>query len=94
MWFQRDIGRDANKPSAHCVELPHGPSQPAAYIASWLEAHKKDRNEIFRAATTASKAIGFVLKREREQEHPDSHAERVAAKALQQARYADQSRLI
>ena len=57
--------------------LPHDPSQHAGYIASWLEALKKDKNEIFRAASAASKAVDFVLKREREQEQPATHRDRI-----------------
>ena len=63
--------------------LPHDPSQHTAYIASWLEALKKDKNEIFRAASAAAKATDYVLKREREQEKDDTtgqtHAERVTS---------------
>ncbi|HEY3443591.1 MAG TPA: zincin-like metallopeptidase domain-containing protein [Paludibaculum sp.] len=41
--------------------LPFDPSQHAAYIKSWLRALKKDKNEIFRAASSASKATDYVL---------------------------------
>jgi antirestriction protein ArdC len=62
--------------------LPHNPDQHAAYIASWLEALKKDKNEIFRAASAAAKATDYVLHREREKaEEPSTHAERISAKA-------------
>jgi antirestriction protein ArdC len=61
--------------------LPHDPSQHAAYIASWLEALKKDKNEIFRAASAASKSVDYVLHREREKPEPETHAERIIAEA-------------
>jgi putative DNA primase/helicase len=41
--------------------LPFDPSQHAAYIKSWLRALKKDKNEIFRAASAASKATDYLL---------------------------------
>lgn len=37
----------------------------------WLEALKKDKNEIFRAASKASQACDFVLKRERAKVEPE-----------------------
>jgi antirestriction protein ArdC len=44
--------------------LPHDTSQHTAYIASWLDALKKDKNEIFRAASAAAKAADYLLRRE------------------------------
>lgn len=41
--------------------LPYDPSQHAAYIKSWLRALKKDKNELFRAASSASKATDYLL---------------------------------
>jgi antirestriction protein ArdC len=41
--------------------IPHDPSQHAAYVDSWLQALRKDKNEIFRAASAASKAADYVL---------------------------------
>ena len=41
--------------------LPFDPSQHAAYIKSWLKTLKKDKNEIFRAASAASKATDCLL---------------------------------
>jgi len=41
--------------------LPFDPSQHAAYTKSWLRALKKDKNEIFRAASAASKAADYLL---------------------------------
>jgi antirestriction protein ArdC len=43
--------------------LPFDPSQHAAYIKSWLRALKKDKNEIFRAASAASKATDYLLQK-------------------------------
>jgi putative DNA primase/helicase len=64
---------------------PHDPSQHTAYIASWLEALKKDKNEILRAASAASKAVDFMLKRQRRQQQPEPgpHSERIRAEAEQ-----------
>ncbi len=62
--------------------IPHNPEQHTAYIASWLEALKKDKNEIFRAASAAFKATDYVLHREREKvEQPCPHSERITAQA-------------
>lgn len=41
--------------------LPFDPSHHAAYIKAWLRALKKDKNEIFRAASAASKATDYLL---------------------------------
>jgi antirestriction protein ArdC len=66
--------------------LPHDPSQHTAYIASWLQALKKDKNEIFKAASAASKAVDFFLQRERQHEtaEPGPHADRVSAEVQEQ----------
>ncbi len=62
--------------------IPHDPSQHTAYIASWLEALKKDKNEIFRAASAAAKATDYVLHREQEKvAEPRPFTEREAAAA-------------
>lgn len=70
--------------------LPHDPSQHTAYIASWLEALKKDKNEIFRAASAAAKATDYVLLRDRTAqvaEVPRDHSGRIIAEsAVRQAR--------
>src|SRR4051794_16951616 len=41
--------------------IPHDPQNHAAYVGSWIEALKQDKNEIFRAAHDASKATDFLL---------------------------------
>jgi antirestriction protein ArdC len=53
--------------------IPHDPAQHAAYVQSWLEALKKDKNEIFRAASAASKAADYVLGVSRAVESPSGH---------------------
>ena len=64
--------------------IPHDPSQHTAYIASWLEALKKDKNEIFRAASAAAKATDYVMHREQEKAAESGpHTERVSAEAEQ-----------
>ena len=46
--------------------IPYDPAQTAAYVASWIKALKDDKNEIFRAASAASKAADYVLGLNRE----------------------------
>lgn len=46
--------------------IPHDPSSHAAYVGSWVDALRKDKNEIFRAAHDASAAADFVLSLDRE----------------------------
>ena len=43
--------------------IPHDPEQHAAYVQSWAKVLKQDRNEIFRAASEASKACDYVFER-------------------------------
>ncbi len=46
--------------------IPHDPASHAAYVGSWVDALRKDKNEIFRAAHDASGAADFVLSLDRE----------------------------
>lgn len=46
--------------------IPHDPANHAAYVGSWIEALRKDKNEIFRAAHDASAAADFVLSLDQE----------------------------
>ncbi len=46
--------------------IPHDPEQHAAYVSSWIDVLKQDKNEIFRAAHDACKAADFLLALERE----------------------------
>jgi antirestriction protein ArdC len=46
--------------------IPHDPEQHAAYVSSWINVLKQDKNEIFRAAHDASRAADFLLALERE----------------------------
>jgi antirestriction protein ArdC len=46
--------------------IPHDPTTHAAYVGSWIEALRNDKNEIFRAAHDASAAADFVLSLDRE----------------------------
>jgi antirestriction protein ArdC len=61
--------------------IPHDPANHAAYVGSWIEALRKDKNEIFRAAHDASDAADFVLSLDRErarsaaERKPDSQLE-------------------
>ena len=46
--------------------IPHNPERHAAYVGSWINALRKDRNEIFRAAHDASAATDFLVSLERD----------------------------
>ena len=46
--------------------IPHDPQNHAAYVGSWIQALKQDKNEIFRAAHDASKAADLLLSMDRE----------------------------
>jgi antirestriction protein ArdC len=50
--------------------IPHDPSQHAAYVQSWVKALKNDKNEIFRAASAASKACDYILGKDRAVDSP------------------------
>jgi antirestriction protein ArdC len=41
--------------------IPHDPEQHAAYVGSWINALRNDKNEIFRAAKDANRAADFLL---------------------------------
>ena len=41
--------------------IPHDPEQHAAYVSSWINVLKQDKNEIFRAAHDASRAADFLI---------------------------------
>jgi antirestriction protein ArdC len=46
--------------------IPHDPEQHAAYVGSWIKTLKEDKNEIFRSARDASRAVDFLLALERD----------------------------
>ncbi len=46
--------------------VPHDPANHAAYVGSWINALKEDKNEIFRAAHDAGAAADFVLALDKE----------------------------
>lgn len=41
--------------------IPNNPARNAAYLQTWLAALKNDKNQIFRAASEASKATDLIL---------------------------------
>lgn len=41
--------------------IPHNPEQHAAYVGSWIQSLRQDKNEIFRAARDAHKAADFII---------------------------------
>jgi antirestriction protein ArdC len=62
------------------------------YIHSWIQALKKDKNEIFRAASAASAATDYVLGRKCEKAEEatviePSHVDRVAVSRASDVRY-------
>jgi antirestriction protein ArdC len=46
--------------------IPHDEEQHMAYVQSWAKVLKEDKNEIFRAAAEAGKAVDYVLTHERD----------------------------
>jgi antirestriction protein ArdC len=50
--------------------IPYHPEQHAAYVSSWINVLKQDKNEIFRAAHDASRAADFLLALERDRSIP------------------------
>jgi hypothetical protein len=46
--------------------IPHDTARHAAYVDSWVQTLKGDKNEIFRAARDANRAADFLLTLERE----------------------------
>ena len=46
--------------------IPHDDDQHKAYLQSWAKALKNDKNEIFRAAAEAGKAVDYVLAKEQD----------------------------
>ena len=46
--------------------IPHDDDQHTAYLQSWTKALKQDKNEIFRAAAEAGKAVDYVLGKEQD----------------------------
>ena len=72
--------------------IPQVPEQHAAYVSSWIQALKEDKNEIFRAASAASAAADYVLgrSRNRDMEMPELTADVAAASTsatVEQRRY-------
>ncbi|MFZ5820035.1 MAG: zincin-like metallopeptidase domain-containing protein, partial [Chloroflexota bacterium] len=45
--------------------IPYDPERHAAYVQDWAKVLKNDKNEIFRAAAEAGKAVDYVLDKER-----------------------------
>jgi antirestriction protein ArdC len=48
--------------------IPHNPEQHAAYVGSWINALKNNKNEIFRAAKDAHTATDYIIGLERSKE--------------------------
>lgn len=43
--------------------IPHNPDRHASYVESWIQAVKKDPNELFRAAADAQKIAAYMVDR-------------------------------
>lgn len=52
--------------------IPHDTSRHAAYLRSWVQGLKDDKNEIFRAAKDANRAADFLLALEHEKTVADA----------------------
>lgn len=84
--------------------ISHDPKSHAAYVASWIQALKEDKNELFRAAHDASAAADYVLGPHRSQQLQAPSAAREttelvaraepesAATAVQQKKTGDERR--
>jgi antirestriction protein ArdC len=69
--------------------IPHNVEQHTAYVSTWIKALKNDKNEIFRAASAASKAADYVLNIDRTVELPveeGHHAARISAARTDETR--------
>lgn len=71
--------------------IPHDPENHAAYVGSWIQALKQDKNEIFRAAHDASKATDLLLSLERDVSIADQDLETASPEPA--TTIADASRL-
>ncbi len=69
--------------------IPYDPKDQAAYIQNWIKVLKDDKNEVFRAASDASKICDYLHSLENgklKAEEPGTHAERISSEM--QARQA------
>lgn len=69
--------------------IPHDPERHAAYVQDWAKALKNDKNEIFRAAAEAGKAVDYVLAKEQalqvtQERQASARAAEMAAEPAQQ----------
>jgi antirestriction protein ArdC len=59
--------------------IPFDPKDQAGYIANWIQVLKNDKNEVFRAASDASKICDFILGKDRAIETPAVEGPHAAA---------------
>jgi antirestriction protein ArdC len=59
--------------------IPYDPIDQAGYINNWIQVLKNDKNEVFRAASDASKICDYILQREKAQDFTtQTHVERLS----------------
>jgi antirestriction protein ArdC len=59
--------------------IPYDPKDQASYIHNWIQVLKNDKNEVFRAASDASKACDYLLAKEKTIEPPAAEGPHAAA---------------
>ncbi|CAZ88970.1 conserved hypothetical protein [Thiomonas arsenitoxydans] len=69
--------------------IPHDAERHAAYVQDWAKVLKNDKNEIFRAAAEAGKAVDYVLAKEQslqitQERQASARAAEMAAEPAQQ----------
>ena len=62
--------------------IPHDTARHAAYVRSWVQGLKDDKNEIFRAAKDASRAADFLLALEREEAATNDRLTKLAEESM------------
>jgi putative DNA primase/helicase len=69
--------------------IPYDPKDQAGYIHNWVQVLKNDKNEVFKAASDASKICDFILGKNRTVETPaveGHHAAIVSGTRREQSR--------
>jgi antirestriction protein ArdC len=69
--------------------IPFDPKDQAGYIANWIQVLKNDKNEVFRAASDASKACDYLMNKEKSVEPPaveGHHAAKLSGTRSEQGR--------
>jgi len=64
--------------------IPYDPANQAAYIHNWIQVLKNDKNEVFRAASDASKACDYLQSLEKGELPSPSHSEKLRSEDMTQ----------